>query len=574
MPKQKSPTDSSYLTSSNLERISVWLSVSLTLVGIAGAAYVFISESPRGLSDAAITVMGVALVSSLFSLVSLQFRAYFDRRSMREPLGALLVRVEQFVSQQNLFEARIAANAEKSAIQALQAARYAVSEELIQSIVEKVVNRQFEKSRESSTDRLAVAQENRGATGGGVVGNWPPPEQDLDLLLPPAFSDDDSHNRTMVGADTPIAKLKGLLEDLKDRDDVAMRASLALTNMIIRGQPTKPCEYRVWFGTDRRLKVDGDFSQGFKEEFSDELRCGSCVVYVPISHEFASLGSGPIARIFKKISGKPADAPLKLLAIEAGTPESFVNDLRASLRELPESERDLVLFVHGYNVDFNSAALRAAQIGRDLELPGPMLFYSWPSKANLPGYWADEATIDRTLPKFVAFLELLIAIPELSAVNIIAHSMGNRLFQRAMQLFAFRQQATDKRFGHVILAAPDIDRETFRQAADDYARVKASAQRRTAVYFNKNDVAVNMSCWIHQEARAGTQGGAFANTDSILWIDSFFRLDWLGHGYFATAAPVLKDMKELLLENKTPAQRQPPLTPVPSDVPQYWELRA
>jgi esterase/lipase superfamily enzyme len=142
-----------------------------------------------------------------------------------------------------------------------------------------------------------------------------------------------------------------------------------------------------------------------------------------------------------------------------------------------------------------------------------------------------------------------------------------------MQLFAFREQASDRRFGHVVLAAPDIDRETFRQAAQDYAQLKANPERRTAVYFNKSDVAVGLSQWIHQEVRAGTQGGAFLNTDSILWIDSLFRLDWLGHGYFASAAPVLKDMKALLLENKTPTQRQPPLTPIPSDVPQYWELR-
>jgi hypothetical protein len=37
---------------------------------------------------------------------------------------------------------------------------------------------------------------------------------------------------------------------------------------------------------------------------------------------------------------------------------------------------------------------------------------------------------------------------------------------------------------------------------------------------------------------------------------------------------VLRDIQNLLLRNQTPEQRRPPLNPVPSDVPQYWELRA
>jgi esterase/lipase superfamily enzyme len=276
----------------------------------------------------------------------------------------------------------------------------------------------------------------------------------------------------------------------------------------------------------------------------------------------------------RSIAGKSSDEPLKLLAVEAGVAESFVNDLRSSLSTLEPNQRDLTLFIHGYNVDFDSAAIRSAQIGRDLQLPGPMIFYSWPSKAQAQGYLADEETIGRTLMKFVRFLQLLNAIPEMAALNVIAHSMGNRLLQRAMQILSFRDQATDKRFGHVIIAAADIDRETFREAAVDYARLKAAPTERTAVYFNKSDVAVSLSTWLHEEARLGTQGNAFSNVDSILWIDKFFSLDWLGHGYFGSATPVLQDMKALLVDDKTPMQRQPPLSPIPSDVPQYWELRA
>lgn len=84
---------------------------------------------------------------------------------------------------------------------------------------------------------------------------------------------------------------------------------------------------------------------------------------------------------------------------------------------------------------------------------------------------------------------------------------------------------------------------------------------------------MSLSGLIHQERRAGTDGAALDGTDSILWIDAWFHIEWLGHGYFATATPVLKDIQALLVHHEPPHERQPPLTPVPTDFPQYWELR-
>jgi esterase/lipase superfamily enzyme len=544
MPEVK-PTDTRDRAATNLEQISSWLTVLIALMGLGSSAYALISLGSHELSRPLFIALALTFVSFITAFLGGWLQFHFLRQALKSAEQELRRELENFTVQQRDSQEQL-----NLSVDQILTARDTLSDDVIHSLVEQSVRRSFDTLRQPPVKPPRV-------TGPIRTYDSAPPEP-IDHTRAPATDDNDPRD---------------LLEQLAERDEMAREASLALSVEVTRAQPPNACEYRVWFGTDRRPNVEGDYSQGFKEEFADRLHHGSCVVRIPKSHEFASLGSHPIMRIFKRVTGQPADEKLKLLAIETGTKESFVNDLRESLRALKQSERDLVLFVHGYNVDFESAALRTAQIGRDLELPGPMLFYSWPSKASLSGYGADEETIGRTLPKFVRFLQLLISIPELGAVNVIAHSMGNRLFQRAMQLFAFREQASDRRFGHVVLAAPDIDRETFRQAAQDYARLKANSERRTAVYFNKSDVAVGLSRWIHQEARAGTQGAAFANTDSILWVDSLFRLDWLGHGYFASAAPVLKDMKALLLENKTPTQRHPPLTPVPSDVPQYWELR-
>lgn len=548
MPGDKSDSIlklSDYESSTNFEKRSAWVSLIIGLAGLIGGGAVFLLGILRTVSWSSALGVGVAISGLCFVLSSIYFNTVFSRRMERRFQEVVLERLDKQVA-----EARVEVPS-----------RFGVDEDSLRTLVRESVHVGTQEVLES----LETAEP--GSLESGSLSGRIEEERELASL-----SLDVAANE--VATTDRIGRLKALLDDLADRDDIAMRASLERSDQVIRGQPTNSCEYRVWFGTDRRLKVDGDFARGFTDEFSDTFRCGSCVVFIPKSHEFGSIGSTPIVRIWKKVTGQPTDAKLKLLAIEAGTSESFVGDLRASLSQLPEGQRDLVLFIHGYNVDFESAAIRAAQVGRDLELPGPMVFYSWPSKATLPGYSADEATIDRTLPKFRDFLNLLIAIPEASAVNVIAHSMGNRLLQRAMQLFAERNDPEAKRFGHVVLAAPDIDRDTFRQAAADYARLKANPDRRTTVYFNKSDFAVSISGWIHQESRAGTLGKAFAATDSILWIDKWFRLDWLGHGYFASAEPVLRDIQNLLVRNQTPEQRKPALNPIPSDVPQYWELRA
>ena len=48
-----------------------------------------------------------------------------------------------------------------------------------------------------------------------------------------------------------------------------------------------------------------------------------------------------------------------------------------------------LLFVHGYNVTFESALYRTAQIAFDLEFDGVPFLFSWPSKGDFQSYRAD-----------------------------------------------------------------------------------------------------------------------------------------------------------------------------------------
>ena len=53
---------------------------------------------------------------------------------------------------------------------------------------------------------------------------------------------------------------------------------------------------------------------------------------------------------------------------------------------------DAFLFIHGYNVTFEGAARRTAQMAYDLGFNGAAVFYSWPSQGTPTAYTIDEQT--------------------------------------------------------------------------------------------------------------------------------------------------------------------------------------
>ena len=55
-----------------------------------------------------------------------------------------------------------------------------------------------------------------------------------------------------------------------------------------------------------------------------------------------------------------------------------------------ETRSQALLFIHGYNVTFEDALHRTAQLAYDLKFPRPALCYIWPSKGATVLYTQDE----------------------------------------------------------------------------------------------------------------------------------------------------------------------------------------
>jgi esterase/lipase superfamily enzyme len=320
-------------------------------------------------------------------------------------------------------------------------------------------------------------------------------------------------------------------------------------------------EYTVWYGTNRKPLTT---SKGYSSERDDRTHYGRCTVFVPKSHKIGSTGSPFWKRLITF-----TDDRLKLLDTQEVGQDIFWDGVATQIASAELDHRKAVVFVHGYNVSFTEAALRAAQIGVDLSIKGAMAFFSWPSQGNLRGYLADEATIQVSEEAIAKFLVEFVEKSGAMSVHIIAHSMGNRAVLEAMNEIAMEARRRIKKpFGQIVLAAADVDTDRFRQRYRAYAHVAL----RTTLYVSQRDIAVGAARWLHKFPRVGLIPPVSVlpgiDTINVTNVD----LTALGHGYIAAARDVLRDIHELIEHSASPGQRFATRPRTTTAGEQFWEI--
>lgn len=329
-------------------------------------------------------------------------------------------------------------------------------------------------------------------------------------------------------------------------------------------KPARPKQrvYDVFFGTNRASFTQWDGKIGFSADYSDTTTLGMCSVTIPRTHKF---GEGKPNWWRRYVEGAK---PLSLESVLLLEEKSFWQSVRDQLYENGALADDAIIFLHGYNVRFEDAAICAAQIGADLNLPGAMAFFSWPSHGKTLKYPADEASIEASETQITKFLTDFSTQSGARQIHLIAHSMGNRGLLRAVNRIASNVvEQTGKPFGQIILAAPDVDRRTFQDLCPAYPLVSD----RTTLYISDKDLAVRTSRFLHSAERVGLAPpvtiAAGIDTVSVTKVD----LSFLGHGYVASCAPVLTDIHQILTSALAPSNRAR-LTAITDESGTYWEL--
>lgn len=256
------------------------------------------------------------------------------------------------------------------------------------------------------------------------------------------------------------------------------------------------------------------------------------------------------------------------------------------LREITESSRDvifqelnapgvekestLLLFVHGFNVSFSDAALRTAQLAHDLQFPGKVMLYSWPSDGSVTAYWKDEDSSRISTPRFRRLLADLLA-SKVTRIFVVAHSMGTRIVIPAVPTLV-AQGVDVSKVSELMLAAADFNVIEFKELASDFAKLRRRGTRLT-IYAASNDFALQTSRRIHTFRRLGESDPALSIYTGLDSVDASAAAPMLrayGHSYVSDSAQVLGDMQDLVLKGFTPKDRG--LLPIPQTEDFGWTM--
>ncbi|NND99907.1 MAG: alpha/beta hydrolase [Pirellulaceae bacterium] len=232
-------------------------------------------------------------------------------------------------------------------------------------------------------------------------------------------------------------------------------------------------------------------------------------------------------------------------------------------------DRDLLVFIHGYNVNFESAVQRTAQMAVDLPFEGVPVCYSWPSQGRLMGYSIDENNSQWTVTHLKEFLSELASDSGARSINVVAHSMGNRAMTAAMKQIQWETKTELPVFDRIVLAAPDVDADHFRR---DLAPSLMSIANQVTLYASSDDQALIASKRVHGYPRAGESGTNLVVVPGIETIDvSGIDLSLLGHSYYGDNQSILRDLYEVV-RARLPARRRGSLVPRRAGELTYWQL--
>lgn len=231
------------------------------------------------------------------------------------------------------------------------------------------------------------------------------------------------------------------------------------------------------------------------------------------------------------------------------TAAPFLGRLRRSVRA------QVLLYLHGFNCQPEERTFPDAQRLQallDVLAPGlvEVVPLVWPCDNDFGlvlDYWDDQRAADmsglafaRLMGKFIAWRDRLGTEETcLKHVNVLAHSMGNRVLGTALATWARDHGAVPAMFRNVLMAAPDLANDVFAPAGP--GAVIAGAARNVVVYHAADDFALRSSKVVNVRnrlvrRRLGHTGpadlaAAPANVVAVDCDGFNSRYDRFGHSY-------------------------------------------
>ena len=290
---------------------------------------------------------------------------------------------------------------------------------------------------------------------------------------------------------------------------------------------------KLYYGTNR---------PGFQAAAAmDTNFYGQCEVSIPKQHQFGQLERPSIWRFeFRESEAKH----VVLKNVEPLNSDVCLDRMRSDLST--DDESALFVFIHGYNVTFQDAARRTAQMAFDLQFRGVPLFYSWPSRGALTGYGDDQRSADASTKPLAEFLTRIATETGARKIHLVAHSLGNRALVGALAQLG-QTPNRSAHFNQVVFAAPDIDAGLF---ANDIAPKIAPVVDRVTIYSSGSDLALWASKLWHRTVRLGQPSPYWVKIRTYEWIDvidaTSIGFEWFELGHSAYGGELLADLSRVL----------------------------
>ena len=312
------------------------------------------------------------------------------------------------------------------------------------------------------------------------------------------------------------------------------------------GTITEPRKVELFYVTNRAPDSDGE---NYFSSARGDIHFGTARISIPPGHV---MGRHEEPSLLKFETGQDASKHIKLLDVTRLSRDNFAETLTRAVEASPDNK--LMIFVHGYNVEFPDASRTVAQFAADLKFNGPVVLFSWPSQGSLTGYTVDETNAEWAQSHFQELMVALLENIPVQHIYLVGHSMGNRIIGRAMVTLANERLESDMLlFREIIMIAPDIDAEVFRM---DMAPRLARTGIHLTLYASTGDRALLASKAFHGYPRAGESGDGLVVIEGLETIDASDASGGiLGHSYFAEDRRMMEDIYALLQTGQRADQR-------------------
>jgi esterase/lipase superfamily enzyme len=255
------------------------------------------------------------------------------------------------------------------------------------------------------------------------------------------------------------------------------------------------------------------------------------------------------------------------------------------------TSREVMLYVHGFNETFASAACTAAELCHFFGRVHVCSFFTWPASSTggpLTSYISTTESAQFSVSHLKKTIRTLAQAPGVEGLHLLAHSRGAALLLNAFRELSLEAVAAGEdpavafKFKNLVLMSPDIDPDVasvqlqiMTSDPNFTTRWRSSElpkflQGRLSIYASPSDRALRLSeILFRSRFRVGQMTpdqippfvqdyfSKVSNVDVIVYEGK--RTDRFGHSYFASNPQVSADLVELIRNGTPPGTSARPL---------------